>query len=894
MGVREQKLQWPLTARESELAAFSQAWSDEQVQGVVLCGPAGVGKSRLAEACLTKAVQDGFEGGRATATAAAATVPLGAIAHLLPPGVDLSDPVKGFADVAVALSGPQGRRWALLIDDIHLLDATSTLLLRQLASVGVVRLIATLRTGERVTAAVEALTSSDAVQWIDLSLFSQEQTEGVLQAALGGSVARRTVQELYAATAGNVLYLRELVRGALEAGSLAFDGEIWELAKDGPAGTAQLTALIGARLAAAAPAAMPALELLALCEPLSVADAQAVASGEALAELEETGLVRITSERRRAYVQLAHPLYGEVLRSGIATLRRRTLLLEQAERVESRGARRRDDALHVATWRLAATGTADPELLLTAATLARHAHDYQQVVSLLEAVTDKQRSLVTLLMLGEALFQMGRWDKAAAVLADADARECSESEKLAVTLVRASNLLWSNAPASAALAVNEAAMHHISSQAGRHMLKINEGFIRISAGQAVEGLACLEELEPEADDASDINTWLRGALVKPFGLTAVGRTSEAVGWAERGYQAHLKLDTQALVSHPSVQKLPLVFAMAESGRLTDARALGEKTYAELTTADTIVRIWLATISGRVEWAAGHPATARRWWAEATSMARAIDHAMALHITLSGLTACAALLGDVAAAEAAHAQHQDLMALEPGILSAGETRLGEAWLQAARGHLSLARNILLEGAEQARTTGYAVSEAALLTDVVRLGDPNSAAGRLAELASQCDGVFFPARARFAAALAANDPNALLASASEFNDIGADLLACEAAAAAAARWRKNGENRRAASATQQLESWIARCQGARTPLLTTAESAATLTSREREVALLAAAGNTSKDIAAALHLSVRTVDNHLQRVYAKVGVTTRRQLATALEGSRFAGGQTPPGT
>ena len=52
---------------------------------------------------------------------------------------------------------------------------------------------------------------------------------------------------------------------------------------------------------------------------------------------------------------------------------------------------------------------------------------------------------------------------------------------------------------------------------------------------------------------------------------------------------------------------------------------------------------------------------------------------------------------------------------------------------------------------------------------------------------------------------------------------------------------------------------------------------LTRREREVAGLAAAGASNKEIAAKLHLSARTVENHLQSSYAKLGVTGRDQLA-----------------
>lgn len=51
---------------------------------------------------------------------------------------------------------------------------------------------------------------------------------------------------------------------------------------------------------------------------------------------------------------------------------------------------------------------------------------------------------------------------------------------------------------------------------------------------------------------------------------------------------------------------------------------------------------------------------------------------------------------------------------------------------------------------------------------------------------------------------------------------------------------------------------------------------LTAQEERIAGLAADGLTNAQIVAALYLSPKTVGHHLQRVYAKLGVSSRREL------------------
>jgi DNA-binding NarL/FixJ family response regulator len=61
---------------------------------------------------------------------------------------------------------------------------------------------------------------------------------------------------------------------------------------------------------------------------------------------------------------------------------------------------------------------------------------------------------------------------------------------------------------------------------------------------------------------------------------------------------------------------------------------------------------------------------------------------------------------------------------------------------------------------------------------------------------------------------------------------------------------------------------------------ADGADALTAREAEVAALVADGWTNADVAASLGMSEATVKTHLTKVYAKIGVRSRTQLAVLL--------------
>jgi DNA-binding CsgD family transcriptional regulator len=59
---------------------------------------------------------------------------------------------------------------------------------------------------------------------------------------------------------------------------------------------------------------------------------------------------------------------------------------------------------------------------------------------------------------------------------------------------------------------------------------------------------------------------------------------------------------------------------------------------------------------------------------------------------------------------------------------------------------------------------------------------------------------------------------------------------------------------------------------------------LTSRDLEIAMLAASGRTNKQIAQRLHLSPRTVGGHLYRLFPVLGISSRAALHDALSAIR----------
>jgi DNA-binding CsgD family transcriptional regulator len=144
----------------------------------------------------------------------------------------------------------------------------------------------------------------------------------------------------------------------------------------------------------------------------------------------------------------------------------------------------------------------------------------------------------------------------------------------------------------------------------------------------------------------------------------------------------------------------------------------------------------------------------------------------------------------------------------------------------------------------------------------------------------DGRWAPTFAAHAAALAERDATRLTQVACAYERMGAVLLAAEAEAGAAAAFRERRLASQGRAAAARALALAASCEGASTSALLDIEAPVALTRREREVARLAAQGLSSPEIARRLVVSVRTVEGHLYRLFAKLGVSRREDLAMAV--------------
>lgn len=153
-------------------------------------------------------------------------------------------------------------------------------------------------------------------------------------------------------------------------------------------------------------------------------------------------------------------------------------------------------------------------------------------------------------------------------------------------------------------------------------------------------------------------------------------------------------------------------------------------------------------------------------------------------------------------------------------------------------------------------------------------------RLADHAAAAQGDLLPALGRYLRAAADRSPAALVSVADDLRSRGLHLPATQAHAMAVRLLREDDRPAQASEEAHRLHAHVARAGEELELLVPSVAPADALSPREREVARLVARGLSNRDVARQLVVSDRTVDNHVYRIFRKLGITSRDQLSALL--------------
>jgi len=837
-----------------------------------------MGKTRLAAEAAALLVADNWLTIPVTASETVSAIPLGALTPALAIArleldVVAHDPIALFDQARRSVeTAAVGRRVLVIVDDLTLLDGLSLAVITQLLAAGTVRLLATVRSGDPIPDSILSMWTSNSAMRVDVPPLTVAQYESVLGEVLGMPVTNRTAADFHRMSGGNPLFARELAIGAMDAGHLVQSDGVWQLLAE-PMGTPALHDLIRWRLRHLDPESFALVERIAVCQPVSLADLAEPGARSRVVELERSGLVTVTESGARLLVALAHPQYVAAVRASLSRLRTIDLLLDQADVVAARTMSPADE-LRVATWRLDAGHPSDPNLLSRAAHLAVIAGDHVAIARLAAAAVQAGAPPAEMLYLqGEAMWTLGRSTEALELLASAaehDERDPSTVQLTgAIARARASTYAGEVLGNSKGIAVLDAAAERYPALAPS--LSISRAVLLLNLEEAELAAEELITASPENDSEEARAAILAMSTAMPS--SALGRATYSIDLARQAVAYASSHERSPF----SVRRAQMVLAttLLQSGTIAEAKSLTISSLHDgMRHDDELTVRYNELMLGRTHLALGKLDTAARWFRDVVSGAQTRGPISYRDLAKALLATALAWQGKTAAASALQSELSDDF-----IAHSSHARLITHWLEAVTGDRHAAATKLIEHARVVTGRGHHVMAAGLLHAAARLGAAGESAPLLNALAAQSDSPYIHAQAAHAAAEAAGDSAALVAAGETWEQAGNLLFAAEALASAATVAAREDRARDSAALRHRADRLVAQCDGASTPLLQFSDQTEPLTRREREIAALAAQGLSSIEIAERLFLSPRTVNNHLQATYAKLGIRGRGELSVS---------------
>jgi DNA-binding NarL/FixJ family response regulator len=855
---------WPIVRRDAEFAAIRSALVEKQdVCGIVVIGAAGVGKTTLARS-VTQSLPARVRW--VAGTESARSLPLGVFAHLVGPGTS-RDPIAFMAAARETLCSDENSM--LGVDDAQLLDHLSATLLHQLALEGSARIVATIRSGEEVPDAITSLWKDGYLERLQLSPFNQAECVGLIEQVLGGRLEGMSADLMWEASGGNALFVRHLVEGALEAGTLRQVRGVWQL-RGGTAVTSELASLLDDRIEQLPEEEAHVLRLLAFAEPLALDTLSELAGADIVESAERRGLIRVVEDSEDLDVRFTHPLYGEVIRHGLGRAGTRRLKGELVRAMEKRTIRTPAQRIRLAELALDSDVAAEPSLLVAAAQDAIALTNITVGERLARAAVSRENSLVASELLARSLLWQGEAAEAERILGSFDPAGMNELDLVRWGTTRAANLQWSMGDAERADEVLQMVRSRITHPALRLVVDgmASASLVfenRIDAAIALSEAVLADPVEPPfAVEWAVFGGALAAALT--------GRTGKVTEIIARGQQVEDKVGglLRCLSAYGEIRALVLAgeFDTAEERSADIVRITSPGQYLAWGMANVLV--------GTVEAARGQFRAVMGRMEEAVAALTAEKAAASWSFPARLLLAqsyCA--LGELEAGRKIVAELRGRVGRHVAMFEP-QLRIAEAWLAAAEGQVSGAISAALEAADAATGSGQHAVELMALHAAARFGD-RSSLQRLVVVAKGIDGPLAAADVDHAAGLLNDDADAVFSAARQFEHAGALLSAADAAAQAAALFDAAGDRRNAVDAAATADRLAAACGGIQTPALLVASNPLPLSVREREIAHLVAQGLSNREIAERLVVSTRTVESHIYKACIKVDVSDREGLA-----------------
>ena len=801
-----------------------------------------------------------------------------------------------FAVLGTLRNAACDRRLIVAVDDLQWLDAPSLFALefavRRLRdeSVGVLLALRPNRS-QGPSIEFERWLQEERVRTIGLGPLSPGALHHLVQGRLGVALPRPLLRRLHETSGGNPFFALELARALQQRGEEPKPGEPLPV-------SGELRQLLRARLGALSKASQEAL-LVAASVPQPTVGLVAEAAGEGARESLRHAVDAEVIELEDDRIRFVHPLFASAVQLETDADRRRAVHRRLAALVEDPEERAQHLALCTEGAEAGVASALDEAAQIARARGApQAAAEFSERACRLTPQDDAEAAHRRRLEAGAAYFEAGNTARAQSLFIEA-----AEPAR--------------PGPARAAALSRLARVHHyvgdqrIAVELFRESLD-DAGTDASVRADAADGLASslffLREELPEALGHARFAARIaaeegnRGALAVVLGTQ--GMIEAVLGHREAVVTLQLALTLEdhvrdvPLVRHPSFQ---LAFASVWNDELEAARAalasIGERAVAQ---GDESSLPFVFAYLSLAEFLAGHWQEALRAADEGAAVALAAGSEIGRAFALSTRALVASGLGRER--EARSDAKEALALAERGAMFATTTSL---W---ALGLLELSLGKPAEAHEQlgplvARVAGAEIGEPGsirFVTDYVEalvgLGERDAAATHLARFEQHAQrlgrrsalAAAYRCRGLIAAAAGAADEaqaecNRAL---DEFEQLSFPFERARTLLALGFVQRQARQRRaarysleRALRLFEELGAslWAERARAELGRISGRAPSRGELTASERRVAELVAEGRTNREVAAALHVTPRTVEGTLSRVYAKLGVRSRTELA-----------------